>query len=244
LLLPGAAAAQQGERSFVDFSKPEFTVNFVLSVYEDFEEGDFQGNNSLGGGAFSLFSDHPVCTGTGGLDALEADAMFGGIGGGASYSRAGGWPWDSPLGAGGGAGGGSTADPPVLALTHGTAYSATLLIRPTWWFPGLQGDRLAWNVVGGIGIHKQQDGEAAVSGPQGLTTWGIEGQTNLTYNVAVTTEYALSDNLGLRAQARMNWMQRDDVRFIQPGGSTVTAPGETLSWGQVGLGLTFRPNGR
>ncbi len=246
LLVVTPLTAQQSNRSFVDFSNPEFTVRFALSTYSDFDEQDFVGNSALGGGAASLFNGHPVCTGDGGLDAVELSGMFGGVGASGSYHRAGGWPWDTPLGANGGAGGGAAAGPPVLALTHGTAIAGTLLVRPTWWFPGLQGERVAWNVVGGIGLHKQTDGDPAPQGqgPQGLAAWGIQGQTNLTYNIAVTTELALNDNLGVQLMARMNWLQRDDVVFLQSGGGTVTAPGETLSWGHIGLGLTWHPRGR
>ncbi|MEZ4417002.1 MAG: hypothetical protein R3E10_14720 [Gemmatimonadota bacterium] len=238
LALPHAVQAQrQDGRRFIDFSRPEVTLQAGLTFYEESPAYDI----GLGGG-LSAFQSSLACLNTGGVDMLDVDLMGGGIGFSAGYSRAGGWPWDGPTGGNGGPAGGGATQQASLGLTHGTAFHLQLLVRPTWRWPGLQGERLAWNVVGGIGIHRQTDGEPS-SNVNGIPAWGIEGQTNLYVTGAVTTEYRLTSSVGVRGMARMHWMQRDDPVFLQPGGGTSTGVGDNLTWGSFSLGLTLRPGG-
>lgn len=235
-LQPVSALEAQERRPFIDFSRPELTVSAGLTFYEESPAYD----PGLGGGAY-LQSAY-ACLNTGGVDMLDVDFMGGGAGIAGGYSRAGGWPWEGPGGFGGGAEGGGAAQQASLGLTHGTAWYAQLLVRPTWLWPGLQGERFVWNVVGGVGVHSQSDGEPAAN-TNGIPAWGIQGQTNLFLNVAVTTEVRLTPRVGIRGRARLNWLQRDDPVFLQPGGTTVTGEGEPLTWGGFSLGLTLRPRG-
>lgn len=95
----------------------------------------------------------------------------------------------------------------------------------------------------GAGVHISGDGTAAPIGTNGRDhpTFGLEGSTSfvLSYGARV---YLPGRNMPIRAVVlyRGNTMFVSDVVYRTPDNGTLRRDGETLTWGEWGIGLSLR----
>lgn len=191
------------------------------------------------------------------------------VGGSIAYSN-GAWPWAGPPPGGalalapypGGAGlnrgaadrSGSRLFQEEAFLTHGDAFRimaetfpVALLSRLPGQREGTLGDinRYIRPFVG-LGIHFSGHGEAAPAGTGGrdLPTFGIEGSTNLILSYGARA-YLPGRNTPVRLVLlyRANTMFVGDVVFRAPDNGTIRGDGETLTWGEWGVGVSLRIGG-
>lgn len=98
----------------------------------------------------------------------------------------------------------------------------------------------------GLGIHFSDDGEAAPPGTGGrdLPTFGIEGSTNLILSYGARA-YLPGRNTPVRLVLlyRGNTMFVGDVVYRTPDDRTIRGDGETLTWGEWGVGVSLRIGG-
>lgn len=191
------------------------------------------------------------------------------VGGSVAYSN-GAWPWSGPPPAGGLA---STANPrgPTLNrgawsrtfesgafqeeqfLTHGNAVRIMAETFPVALLARLPGQRDG--TLGGInryvrpfigaGVQISGDGEAAPPGNgRESPTFGLEGSTNFIVSYGARL-YLPARDLPIRAVLlyRGNTMFVSDVVYRTPDNGTLRGDGETLTWGEWGIGVSLRIGG-
>lgn len=228
-----------------------------------------QGDVSLTGGS-GVYESDAFCLDTNAtFSVIEVSGGGDLVGASVAYSN-GAWPWTGPppaaaLGLGPFAGGvslnregqgkasRSRAFQEEAFLTNGDAVRIMAETFPVAFLSRLPGQREG--TLGdinryvrpfiGAGLHISGDGETAPPGNgRELPTFGLEGSTNfiLSYGARV---YLPGRDMPVRAvlSYRGNTMFVSDVVYRTPDNGTLRGDGETLTWGEWGIGLSLRIGG-
>jgi hypothetical protein len=210
---------------------------------------------SLSGGS-GIYASSVYCLDSGAFVTVIEFGLGGDLlGGSAAYSN-GSWPWMPPPGSGiagalySGVAAPAAAQQPVF-LTHGAAFRGMVEAYPIGFLARASGRREGGSLRDfgqyvrpfiAAGLHVSRDGDPAPpGGGRNAETWGIKGAVSplVSYGVRAFLP-GRSSPVRIVVQYRGNTMFVSEVEYITPGGGTPPRrDGETVTWGEWGIGLSL-----